>query len=536
MPSLLPPTLVALHDLTLAAPDGRILLDHLDLAFTAERTGLVGRNGSGKSTLIACIAGRLTPRAGRIDRVGRIGLLRQGIDTAARERIADWLGVADALARLDRLAEGVGTLDDAAEADWTLPQRIEEALADVGLPPLDHRRFAATLSGGQRTRLALAALLIEKPDMILLDEPTDSLDGDGREAVARLLGQWKGGAIVASHDRALLRGMDRIVELSALGARSYGGGYDLYAERRAAERATAAERLDEAERALRATEARIQAASERKARSDARGRRERAKGDAPKMLLDAKRERAEGTAGGGARLAEKQREGAREALSEAEAAVERVTELGFRLPKTGLPARRLVLAMQGVSYGHLGAAPLFDNFDLVVTGPERIAVRGANGTGKSTLLKLIAGLLSPTEGVIERPVATAFLDQDLALLRRNETILDAFRRLNPEATINEAHAALARFLFRNQDAMRRIGTLSGGEALRAALAATLCGSKPPQLLILDEPSNHLDITSVAAVETALADFDGALIVASHDADFIAALKVTRTLDLDARKG
>ncbi len=253
-------------------------------------------------------------------------------------------GIREALARLRRLEAGTGSLADAAEADWTLESRLATALAEVGLAGFETGRPLATLSGGERTRAALAALIIAEPDLILLDEPTNNLDADGRAAIAGVLAGWKKGAVVVSHDRALLRPMDRIVELTSLGARVYGGGYDLYAARKREERAAAERDLDVAKRDVTAVERRIQTARERKARSDAQGARSRAKGDQPKMLLDAQKERSQRTAGSASALADRQRAAAAEALAEAEAAVERIRQLSVRLPSTGLPAGRTVLA------------------------------------------------------------------------------------------------------------------------------------------------------------------------------------------------
>ncbi|MBN9017438.1 MAG: ABC-F family ATP-binding cassette domain-containing protein [Rhizobiales bacterium] len=525
------PVLVACRDVSIATPDGRPLLSHLDITFGPERTGLVGRNGIGKSTLLKLIAGDGAPAAGRIIRGGTIGMLRQTVGADIGETVADLLGIAEDLARIDRLSAGLGTADDAAEADWTLEARVKDALAALGLPPLAPDRPTATLSGGQRTRLALAALLIAAPDMILLDEPTNNLDAEGRHAVANLLSGWRGGAIVVSHDRELLRGMDRIVELSSLGARIYGGGFDFYEAKRAEERDLAAHARDTAERALKATDARIQIARERKARRDARGERASARGDAPKILLDARRDRAEQSGGAASRLAERQRDTARQALAEAEAEVERLESLAVRLRPTGLAQRRIVLEMNGVGFAHADGRPILDAFDLTLTGPERVAVIGPNGAGKSTLLLLAAGLLAPTSGTIRRPVPLSMLDQSVALLGTEGTILSAFQRLNPASTPFEAHSALARFLFRNHDALKPLAAISGGERLRAGLAAVLGGTTPPQLLILDEPTNHLDLASIAAVEAALAEFDGALLVTSHDADFLDAIGVTRRIEL-----
>ncbi|HCW50105.1 MAG TPA: ABC transporter, partial [Brevundimonas sp.] len=154
-----------------------------------------------------------------------------------------------------------------------------------------------------------------------------------------------------------------------------------------------------------------------------------------------------------------------------------------------------------------------------------------NGAGKTTLLKLIAGLVEPSAGNVERPVRAALLDQQAAMLNPDETLVEAWLRLNPQGTPNAARAALARFLFRNVQADRRVGELSGGERLRAALACVMTVAQPPQLLVLDEPTNHLDIESVEAVEAALSAYDGALVVVSHDADFVQSLRVDRTIVL-----
>jgi len=174
---------------------------------------------------------------------------------------------------------------------------------------------------------------------------------------------------------------------------------------------------------------------------------------------------------------------------------------------------------------------LLGPLSLRLTGPERVAVVGPNGAGKTTLLKLIAGLIEPSSGMVERPVRAALLDQQAAMLKPDETLVEAWLRLNPQGTPNAARAALARFLFRNVQADRRVGELSGGERLRAALACIMTGAQPPQLLVLDEPTNHLDIDSVEAVEAALSGYDGALVVVSHDADFLTNLGVDRTLVL-----
>lgn len=525
-------SLVVLESVIYRLPDGRVLFDNLSLSFGRESTGVVGRNGAGKTTLARLVLGELQPASGAISVQGRVAVLRQLLAPPEGASVADVLGVSAELARLKRIEDGAPAPDDLEHADWMLPSKAADALARMGLAKLELARPASSLSGGQATRVALAGVLIAAPDFVVLDEPNNNLDTDGRAAVAELLAQWRGGALVISHERALLREMDRIVELSDLGARVYGGGHDLYAERKAAERESAARTLENAERAVDAVERVIQLARERKAKRDAAGKRARAKGDAPKLLLDARADQAERSGGRGNRLAERQRGDAQEALDEARAEVERVAKLAFALPSPALPAGKSVLAFEDVSFAWPGAAPVVRGFSFEMRGPERVALQGANGSGKSTLLGLASGVFAPSAGRVVRGAASAMLDQKAALLDPGETLLANFMRINSEANTNAAHEALAKFLFRNQAALKRAGELSGGEKLRAALACVLISATPPQLLILDEPTNHLDLDSVAAIETALAAYDGALLVASHDEDFLAALGVERVLGQD----
>ena len=527
-------SLITLDALSHTSPDGRVLFEHLSLTFGREKTGLVGRNGVGKTTLLRLMLGELSPAAGAVTAVGRIAVLRQQVQSPPGARLADLLAVAPALAGLARIEGGEGSDHDLEAADWGLPQRIDEALAEMGLASFALDRPAETLSGGQATRAALAALLIAEPDFIAMDEPTNNLDAEGRAAVAQMLERWRGGALVVSHDRTLLRRMDRIVELTSLGAVVYGGNYDLYAQRKAEAEAAAQRDLDHAQQALARTERGIQVVKQRKAKADAAGRRSRARNDMPKLLLNARAERAENTSERLGRLAERQRAEAERDLADAAARIERVRRLAFDLPSSGLPDAKLVLAFEDVAFVWPGGTPVLSEVSLRLVGPERVAITGPNGAGKTTLIRLATGEIAPSAGRVRRGVPAALLDQRASLLRDDETLLENFRRLNPAADDNAAHVALARFVFRNVTALKPAGSLSGGERLRAALACALMAATPPQLIILDEPTNHLDLDSIAAVEAALSAYDGALLVISHDRAFLAAIGVQRELSLPRR--
>ena len=412
------PAFLVLDSISLATPDGRPLFDGLTLAIGRERTGLVGRNGCGKSTLLRLIAGEIEPAGGSLQRIGSIGMLAQLTDE--RLTVDEALGVAGDLARLRRLERGQGSLqgslDDATEADWTLEARIQAALVEAGLPSLPLHRPIVSLSGGERTRLALARLLIEAPDLLLLDEPTNNLDADGRQAVAQLLERWQGGVLVASHDRALLERVDRIVELTPIGISIFGGAWSAFAEAREAARTRAADDLDRASDALRNTERALQKAREKKARRDKAGRAWRAKGIEDKMFMDREKERAENSAARESQLAGRLLGERTEALEMARAQVEILTPLSIDLPRTHLPGGRELIALKDVVMA-FGERHLFGPLSFDVRGPERIAIRGANGSGKTTLFRLLTGELKPASGDVGRLTdRIAVLDQHIGLL------------------------------------------------------------------------------------------------------------------------
>lgn len=524
------PSSIVLSNLALSTPDGRALLSGIDLSLGLERTGLVGRNGVGKTTLLKVISGELPPQAGAVAVGGTLAVVRQSILIEPDETVADLFGVTDALALLRRAEAGQATGEELAEADWTIGGRVVAALARVGLEARTDTRLVE-LSGGQATRANLAAAIYAEPDFLLLDEPTNNLDRSGRDAVIKFLSGWRAGAIVISHDRELLEHMDAIVELTSRGATKYGGNWGIYCERKAIELDAARHDLALAEKRVAEVKRKVQVAAERKDRRDAAGARKGARGDLPRILTGARKSNAQASRGEAARLSARRQAQAQEAAATLRARVEILQELSVELPRTGLAASRTVLKIDRVTVGYDANRPIIRDLSFSMIGPQRVAVAGPNGSGKTTLLRLIAGHLRPFNGTVSVMVDFAMLDQRVSILDPQASILDNFKRLTPGSSENDCRSALARFLFRADDALQRTRTLSGGQMLRAGLACVLGAPHPPSLLILDEPTNHLDIDSLVAVEAGLRAFDGALLVVSHDEAFLEGIGVSHRLDL-----
>jgi ATPase subunit of ABC transporter with duplicated ATPase domains len=525
--------------LAYAPADGRALFHDLTLSFGRERTGLVGPNGSGKTTLVRLLAGELTPSSGAVHRAGAIAVLPQDFRPPPDSPLAAVLGIEERLEALRRLEAGHATAADLELVgdDWDLPERAAAVLARFGVAHLPLDRPVGAVSGGEATRVALAGLALGRPDFLLLDEPTNHLDAASREALHAFVEGWAGGLLCVSHDRALLRRMDRIVELSSLGVRVYGGDYDAYRARRDADDAAAEREMDSARAALRLAEREAREQRERQARREAQGRRDGATANLPKILLNGRKGQAQATGARVRAVTEREVEERRERAAAARRRVEERERPRFDLRSSGLPAGRTVLEMEDVTVRFPGAArPVLNGVSLRMVGPERVALIGPNGSGKTTLLRVALGRLTPDAGTVRRlpDGETACLDQDGAALDASLSVLENFRAFHPNMDATAARYALARFLFSDEAALQRVGTLSGGERLRASLACVLGGERPPSLLVLDEPTNHLDLDALEALESALCAYDGALLVVSHDADFLEAIGVERRLALPGR--
>ncbi|MFE7955953.1 ABC-F family ATP-binding cassette domain-containing protein [Streptomyces sp. NPDC057413] len=516
--------------LSFAWPDGTVVLDGLDAAFGPGRTGLVGVNGSGKSTLLKLIAGELTPSDGTVRAAGEIGYLPQNVTLDTTLRVDEALGIAARRAALHAIEAG-----DAAEEhfetlgdDWDVEERALATLGELGLGHLALDRTVGEVSGGESVLLRLAALLLRRPEVLLLDEPTNNLDLYARRRLYAAVESWPGVTVVVSHDRELLERVDRIADLRGGEITWYGGNYTAYEEALAVEQEAAERMLRVAEADLRKQKRELADAQVKLARRKRYGQKMWDNKREPKIVMGARKRAAQESAGKHRILHEERLAEARERLDDAAEAVRDDDEIRVDLPYTAVPAGRGVLTLRDLELAH--GARVGGGFDLY--GPERIALIGRNGAGKTTLLRTIAGELAPVAGEATVHVPLRFLPQRLDVLDEELTVAENVARFAPGATNNRIRAQLARFLFRGARADQRAATLSGGERFRAALAALMLAEPAPQLLMLDEPTNNLDMASVRQLTTALESYEGALLVASHDLPFLRSLGITRWLLLD----
>jgi len=506
----------------------------------------------GKTTLLRILAGEVAPTRGRVVRTGPTARLPQHRILAPagpdRDRggaasavdhgtVADALGVSRRLAALDRIEAGSSDPHDFGLVgdEWDLPARIEAQLDRVGLGSVHPSRPFATLSGGERTRVALVRLALTGADAFLLDEPTNDLDVEGRRALGAWVADRAEAILVITHDRELLRRVDRIVELTPVGARVYGGGWELFAEQREARRRGAASDVRHAASVARREKREAQARLERQEQRESRGARTARKTGMSSVERSSRKERSSRTAGKMSSVSSDRIDEAAHDLRDAQSRLDEIARIEVTLRASGLRGSRDVLEARGLGFVHgPGEAPLFSKLDLRVRGPERIAITGPNGSGKTTLLRILAGELEPTEGRVTRgldPSEFAWLDQRATLLGTGRSVLDAFRSMNPDLDLTRARHALARYLFEGDAARAPVDRLSGGERIRAALACTVGAHHPPKLLFLDEPTNHLDLEGIEAVEGIVSAYDGALVVVSHDTDFLDEIGVDRRVDL-----
>lgn len=525
------PALISLNQLSFQFANGEPLFDTLDLQFDQRRTAIVGRNGCGKSVLARLLAGELQPSSGTLIRYGRIAYVAQQPPNTGDQSIAQAAELADILDALKRLAAGSASDDDfdIIGERWDLAERFQASLAEGGLAGLRAEHGVDSLSGGQRARIALIGAFLSGADGLVLDEPSNHLDAEGRRWLMQRLEEWRGGLIVVSHDRALLDSVERIVELTPSAIQVFSGNYTGYLAQRAVERAAAQSALEHSRNERRRHLQRQQREHDSVQRHAARSRKNADTANVSRIERASMKGRATEIMGLVRQAHQADKSALDQQVREAFARVVADAPVLIPLPGTAVPNHRHVLTLTNAQLPWLPTDSAASRLDLLLSGPVRVALSGPNGCGKSTLLKLLAGLIAPLTGHCQTHVSSAYLDQQLAQLDRERSLLEL---LDLQGTPLSEGALRSRLAQLQLDATRvtlPTGQLSGGERLKAALALACWRQVPAQLLLLDEPTNHLDLASVQALEQALQGFPGAMVVATHDPAFINTLSPTHHL-------
>ena len=522
----------------------RTLFDALDLTVApGDVVGVVGANGAGKSTLLRILGGDLAPQAGTVSLAPAdafVGWLPQEHERVPGESVAAYIGrrtgCAAATAEMDEAAEALGAPDagDAAAdryntalSRWLasgaadLEERIPEVLADLGLDlsASPEQVLMTSLSGGQAARVGLAALLLSRFDVVLLDEPTNDLDLDGLERLERFVQELRGGVVLVSHDREFLaRCVTRVLELDLAqhSNRVYGGGYEAYLEERATLRRQAREKYEEfaEQKADLVSRARVQR------EWSSQGVR-----NAMKKSPDNDKLRRKANAESSEKQAQKVRQ-----MESRIARLEEVEEprKEWRLEFTigAAPRSSSVVATLNEAVFRQGSFTL-GPVSLQVNAGERVGITGPNGAGKSTLLRGLLGRQDPDDGAasLGSSVQVGEIDQARSLLAGPTPLADAFEALVPEMASGEVRTLLAKFGLRADHVTRPVDELSPGERTRAGLA--LLQARGVNLLALDEPTNHLDLEAIEQLEQALETYEGALLLVTHDRRMLEAVRTDR---------
>jgi len=511
------PALVA-HQLSFQLDSGEWLFKNLNLTLPLGITGLVGRNGVGKSVLVSLLLGK-----GSVQCQGKIGHYSQLPSDLLREelRISDFLGISDKLRALRSIEAGsTEQCDfDILADDWDIETRTRKVLdtlrikADVGIP-------CHTLSGGQLARLQLHRLFTSDADILLLDEPSNHLDTAGKEWLIEQCQEFSGRILLVSHDRQLLRHVQGIYQLTRLGLSFFKGGFDNYLAR-SDEQASALDRqIHRYRQEQKKIDRQAQLNREKAQQRESQGNSIRKSGSQPKVLMDAKKDNAGRTQG---KLATSQavRLGhIQESLQTLEQQQEVLKAQALYLQPADQVKKRFLLHIEDYSLNHGDAQPV----SLRLPYAARCHLAGANGCGKSSLLKAIHGKLSDYSGIIRLNTNTVYLDQHFGLLIPDDSILENLINYSQGLSENDARLLLAGIGFRRDAVYRKASHLSGGEKMKLSMLMVSHIEHSP-LLLLDEPDNHLDIASKQMLVDALRAYNGAFILVSHDTDFVGELGI-----------
>ena len=539
---------ISIQQISYIHPDKEVLFSDLNFAISkGQKLGLVGNNGCGKSTLLQIIAGQLSPSSGVIVRPDDLYYIPQHFGQYDSLTIAQALQIERKQQALHAILSGDASnenfviLDD----DWNIEERSIAALDLWGLGQFTLSYPMNLLSGGEKTRVFLAGMDIHHPSVILMDEPTNHLDSSGRQRLYDWVEKYRSTLLVVSHDRTLLNLLPEICELEKHQINYYGGNYEFYKEQKTLMQEALQQRIEEKEKALRIARKVARETAERRDKQNVHGEKSNIKKGVPRIVLNALQGKSEKSTskltGVHQEKAEKltnERNQLRGSLSPTAALKTDFNSSSLHTGKILVTAKEINFSYHSnsvsndiqensISKQQLWQAPV--SFQL--KSGDRLRIEGANGSGKTTLLKLITGQLQPQEGTLTRTdFSYVYLNQEYSIIDDRNSILEqayAFNSRNlPE---HEIKIILNRYLFPASEWDKSCRKLSGGEKMRLAFCCLMISNNTPDMFILDEPTNNLDIQSIEIITATIKNYAGTVIAISHDNYFIQEIGVEQCI-------
>ena len=525
------------QNITYLHPDKELLFENLCIAFNNnDKVALVGDNGSGKSTLLKILAGILYPTTGFVKYDSIPYYVPQHFGQYNDYTIAEALQIADKLNALSNILQGNVTdknLETVGE-DWTIEERSREALSFWNLHDFHLTQKMENISGGEKTRIFLAGILIHKPGIVLLDEPTNHLDCLSRKILYDYIQSCPYSLVVVSHDRSLLNLLNPVYELNKNEIKVYGGNYTFYKEQKELEENTLSQELENKEKSLRKAKKVQRETLERKQRQDVRGRKKHEKSGTSRILMNALKDKAEKSSTKLKDIHSGKIASISEELSQSRQKLSETGKIKMDFESPGLHSGKILITASEINHA-FGNHPLWNRpLSFQIRSGERINIKGANGSGKTTLIKIILGLLKPVTGIINiNDFDAVYIDQDYSIINGELSVYGQAQLYNRDGLEeHDIKIRLYRFLFHNEFWDKPCRTLSGGEKMRLMLCCLMINNHAPDMFILDEPTNNLDIQNTEILTSVINDYRGTVIVVSHDQYFLNEINVGQTLELD----
>ncbi len=525
-----------LHNISYIHPNKNMLFDNINLTVNHhDKIALIGNNGSGKTTLLKIIAKELQPFEGQINMLSEPYYVPQIFGQYNNFTIGQALKVDNKLNAMQEILTGNVTnenftlLDD----DWTVKERCDDALKYWELNGLNLSEKLETLSCGQKTKVFLSGISIHQPEFILLDEPSNHLDISGRQLLYDFIQSTKCTMIVVSHDRKLLNLIDTVAELSKHGITTYGGNYDFYVEQKQIENSALNQDLQSKEKALRKAKEKERETLERQQKLDNRGKGKQKKARVARIVMNTLRNNAENSTSKMKGVHADKIDGISKELQELRLALPAIDKMKFGFDSSTLHKGKILFKATDINYNYSNHFIWKDKLTFQIISGERITLKGLNGSGKTTLIKIILGKLEPQTGTIYRAEnKSVYIDQDYSLIENQLKVYEQAQQFNTSALQeHEIKIRLNRFLFGKNDWDKYCSALSGGEKMRLMLCCLTISNQSPYIIILDEPTNNLDIQNVEILTAAINEYKGTLFVVSHDEIFLEQINIELTIEL-----